>query len=141
MPKNPADILQSGADTFRERHNVYGDNYLTVGRVMTAFFPDGLPLKTEDDHNRFHIFMLMVVKMTRYVENWRRGGHDDSLLDNAVYAAMLASIDQGINNRISDHQKWDDQSHKALERALADDAKVMKKPTGAVIGEVARAKQ
>ena len=89
-------ILDEAAETFRGRNAVYGNNYLKVGAVMAALFPDGILLQTQDDHNRFHIFMLAVVKLTRYVENWQRGGHEDSAVDMAVYAAMLADIDRGI---------------------------------------------
>lgn len=95
--KIAADYLSEAADTYRERRKVYGDNYLTVGRAMVAFFPDGIKLKTEDDHNRFHIFMLKIVKLTRYAVNWDRGGHADSLLDDAVYCSMLMEIDANIN--------------------------------------------
>ncbi len=98
----PQDILREAATIFEERHKVYGDNYKKVGTVMAALFPDGLDLKTADDHNRFHILMLDVVKLTRYAENWHKGGHRDSLLDKAVYNTMLASIDQEINDRESD---------------------------------------
>ena len=31
-------ILDSMAETFRERNKVYGDNYKSVGAVMTALF-------------------------------------------------------------------------------------------------------
>lgn len=91
------EILQDAASTFKERHEVYGDNWRTVGRVMKALFPKGVALNTEDDHNRFHILMLEVVKLTRYVENWSSGGHEDSQLDLSVYAAMLVQIDREIN--------------------------------------------
>jgi len=93
------DILRTAAKTFEERHAVYGDNYKLVGAVMSALFPDGIVLKTVDDHNRFHILLLEIVKLTRYVQNWNNGGHADSQLDLAVYAAMLNSIDYEINTR------------------------------------------
>lgn len=85
-------ILMEAANTFRTRGNVYKDNYRTVGLVMKALFPDGITLKTAEDHERFHIFMLGVVKMTRYVKNWATG-HQDSVHDQTVYSAMLEMID------------------------------------------------
>lgn len=93
------DVLKQATETYDERHKVYGDNYKVVGLVMAALFPDGVNLQTADDHNRFHIFFLEVVKMTRYVQNWDRGGHEDSQLDLSVYAAMLVEIDREINGR------------------------------------------
>lgn len=89
-------VLEKAADTYRERRAVYGENFRAVGRVMKALFPKGVNLETEDDHNRFHILMLEVVKLTRYAENWHRGGHEDSQLDLSVYAAMLVQIDREI---------------------------------------------
>lgn len=91
--KTAADFLEDCAKTFRERNAVYGNNYLNVGNALAAMFPDGITLKTPEDHNRFHIFVLMVVKMTRYANNWNIGGHADSMHDNTVYSAMLESID------------------------------------------------
>lgn len=88
-----ADVLQEAADTFRERNKVYGDNYLRVGAVMAALFPNGLTVKTEHDWNRLHIFLLDIVKKTRYVQNWV-DGHNDSVRDATVYSAMLESIDR-----------------------------------------------
>lgn len=96
--KSAADLLSEAADIFRQRHKVYGDNYRKVGKVMADLFPRGVELVTEDDHNRFHLFMLQVVKLTRYTENWDRGGHKDSMDDLAVYAAMLNAIDEEINS-------------------------------------------
>lgn len=96
-------ILRQAADVFEERHAVYGDNYKKLGAVMAALFPDGITLKTVDDHNRFHLILLKVVKMTRYLENWNRGGHEDSMIDDAVYAAMVNEIDREISER---EKKW-----------------------------------
>lgn len=93
------EVLRKAAETFEERHAVYGDNYKIVGAVMAALFPQGIELKTADDHNRFHILMLEVVKLTRYVQNWQSGGHEDSQMDLSVYAAMLVSIDNEIRQR------------------------------------------
>jgi len=96
---NAGDILFKGAETYRERAKVYGDNWRRVGPVMEALRPGGFDLRTPDDHNRFHILMLAVVKLTRYVENWDKGGHADSTLDLSVYAAMLNAIDAEIEVR------------------------------------------
>ena len=88
--KNAADILAEMADTFRERNKVYGDNYKRVGAVMVAMFPNGVQLKTEEDFNRWHLFELMVVKLTRFANTGLV--HQDSIHDAAVYAAMVESL-------------------------------------------------
>jgi len=96
-------ILAEAAKTFAERRAVYGDNYKRVGAAMAALFPKGVELKTADDHNRFHIFMLVLVKLSRYCVNWEKGGHQDSIHDAAVYCAMLEDIDDGIaGSKVSD---------------------------------------
>lgn len=94
--KKAHDFLSEGAATYAERNKVYGDNYLRVGAAMAALFPSGITLRTAEDHNRFHIFMLKIVKLSRYCVNWEKGGHADSLHDDMVYGAMLQEIDAAI---------------------------------------------
>jgi hypothetical protein len=102
-------ILSEAAKTFAERNKVYGDNYLNVGRVFVALFPEGLTLKTVKDFNRFHLFMLSVVKLTRYCNNWDKGGHQDSIHDSTVYNAMVESVD-GMEfpegTQLNHHPAW-----------------------------------
>jgi hypothetical protein len=93
MQRTAADIMAEAAETFRERNKIYGDNYKQVGGAMEAMFPNGVTLRTPEDHNRFHLFMLAIVKMTRYANNWEQG-HQDSIRDATVYCAMLESIDE-----------------------------------------------
>lgn len=88
--KTAADILAEMADTFRERNKVYGDNYKRVGEVMVALFPEGVSLKTPEDFNTWHLFELMVVKLTRFANSGLT--HEDSIHDLAVYAAMVESL-------------------------------------------------
>lgn len=88
--KNAADILADMAETYRERNKVYGDNYKRVGAVMEALFPDGVQLDTASEYNVWHLFELMVVKMTRFANSGLT--HQDSIHDLAVYAAMVESL-------------------------------------------------
>lgn len=92
MMKNAADILAEMADTFRERNKVYGDNYKRVGAVMMALFPQGMSLTSAEDFNKWHLFELMVVKLTRFANSGLT--HQDSIHDLAVYAAMVESLIQ-----------------------------------------------
>jgi hypothetical protein len=91
--------LRAAAATYEERNAVYGDNFRRVGNAMVAMFPDGLTLKTADDWNRAHLFLLGVVKQTRYAVNFEKGGHRDSVHDSTVYSAMLEAVDQEIVDR------------------------------------------
>jgi hypothetical protein len=90
---NAAEILQKAAQTFLERQKVYRDNATIYGETMHALFPQGITLTTADDHHRFHLFALAIVKLTRYVKQWNEGGHSDSTHDAAVYLAMLEAFD------------------------------------------------
>jgi hypothetical protein len=82
-------MLTEMTQTFRDRNSTYGDNYLLLGRIMAALYPDGITLKTEDDFIRYHWLDWAIGKLTR----WVRAGmnHDDSIKDAAVYLTMLAA--------------------------------------------------
>lgn len=86
-------LLQNASRVMQERDQAYRGSDQLYAEVMAALFPDGVTLKTEADHHRFHIFMLAMVKVTRYARNWE-AGHDDSLTDLINYAAMLQAIDR-----------------------------------------------
>lgn len=88
--KTAADILAEMADTYRERNKVYGDNYKRVGDVMMALFPNGVTLETAEQFNIWHLFELIVVKITRFANSKLQ--HQDSIHDLAVYAAMVESL-------------------------------------------------
>jgi hypothetical protein len=97
--KTADEFLSEAAATFKDRNAIYGNNYLNVGKAMEGLFPAGLTIKSADDWNRLHIFLLGVIKQTRYANNWSAGGHADSAHDNTVYSAMLESIDAEIAGR------------------------------------------
>lgn len=88
-----AQELEKKAQLFEERNALYGNNYVRFGDFMKALFPNGVVLKTEQDFNRFGIFVQIVSKITRYAERFANGGHGDSLDDNAVYSMMLKHLD------------------------------------------------
>ena len=81
-----ADVLQSMADTFRERNKVYGNNAEMVGKVMQVLFPKGVKLSTPEDYHMWHLFELKIVKLTRFAISGLT--HQDSIHDDAVYSAM-----------------------------------------------------
>lgn len=102
VKKSVPDILEQAAETFRERNKVYGDNYRLVGPVLNAMFPHGVKLTNVEDFERWHLFELMIVKLTRFATSGLT--HHDSIHDAAVYAAMVEfllsekSHTQSINN-------------------------------------------
>jgi hypothetical protein len=88
-----ADTLRAAATTYAERNAIYGDNWYKIGAVMNGLFPEGIHLKSIDDHVRFYYLMSIAQKLTRYSNNFHHGGHRDSIHDACVYAAMLETFD------------------------------------------------
>lgn len=88
-----AAILAEASGTLLERDEEYKGSDELYANVMAAMFPAGVTFRSAGDHHRFHLFMLIMVKVTRYARNWSVG-HPDSLIDLAAYAGMLAAIDQ-----------------------------------------------
>ena len=96
--KTTADkLLLKASKTYGEKSKEYGDNYLRIGHVLAAMFPQGVKTQSAEDWNRLHLLIMILVKVTRYSENWSRGGHQDSLHDLQVYAAMLEATDVTAN--------------------------------------------
>lgn len=87
--------LENAAKTFEQRNAVYGDTYKRHGDVSLALFPEGVDLRTAEDQNRYACLSMIVGKLARYATNFEEGGHEDSLHDISVYAAMLNELDNG----------------------------------------------
>lgn len=85
----PDEILASGAKTFAERNAIYGDNYRNVGAAIAALHPGGISLETADDFELFHLYMLILVKLSRFANSMLN--HEDSIHDVMVYSAMIES--------------------------------------------------
>ena len=84
------EILEEMAKTFRERNAVYKDNWKMVGRIMEAMFPEGVKITTAEDWDRWHLFILKVVKLSRFAVSGLT--HTDSIHDDAIYSTMLEGI-------------------------------------------------
>lgn len=97
--KTVPDALADLGNIYRERNKVYGDNYKRHGDVMAALFPNGISLKTPEDHNRFGILTQCVAKLTRYCVGSYENGHVDTLDDLTVYSQMLQELDAEMRVR------------------------------------------
>ena len=81
--------------TFEAKTQEYGDSALTtIGEVLSAMFPEGIELTDHRDFTRFALLVQICIKVIRYSQNFHRGGHEDSLRDLGVYAAMLKGLDR-----------------------------------------------
>lgn len=83
-------VLDEMRATFAERNTTYGENYLALGKVMVALFPNGITLQTEEDHIRFHWLSWFIGKTTRFTSSGMV--HPDSVMDASVYGAMLTAF-------------------------------------------------
>lgn len=90
--KTVPDILREAASQYEVKNPLYGDAYKAYGPTMLSFFPQGLYINEESDWVRFGLFSMMVSKMNRIAANLAIGGHYDSALDLAAYAAMMAEV-------------------------------------------------
>jgi hypothetical protein len=79
-------------DLYKRRNAEYKDNFMIVGDVMHALFPGGIPpVESSLDFQKWHLFELFIVKLTRFTQNYV-AGHPDSLKDMRVYLAMLEEL-------------------------------------------------
>jgi hypothetical protein len=91
--KTVPDLLQEALDTFKDRNTTYGSTYKNHGIIMRGLFPNGIELKSVEDHNRFALLVMIVSKLYRYSHNFSTGGHNDSIHDLGVYAFMMEQLD------------------------------------------------
>jgi hypothetical protein len=95
-PATPDEILAQMAATFKERNQIYGDNWRVVGKVMEVLHgegsaaPAGDLVGTAEQFDVWHLWELLIVKLSRFANSGLT--HADSIHDLAVYAAMIESI-------------------------------------------------
>lgn len=84
--------LRGMAETFEQKNAQYGSNAIKVGDVMQVLFPNGITVNSAADHRMHHLFQLIIVKLTRFVNTDMK--HVDSIHDMGVYCAMVeAEVD------------------------------------------------
>ena len=97
--KKVPEALSDLGKLYEERNKLYKDNYKNFGKILIGFFPQGITLKTEEELNRFALFMQTVHKQSRYAHSLLEGGHADSLDDLSVYAQMLQEVDNEYRDK------------------------------------------
>ena len=96
---NAAELLEIASKLYIEKNKEYGDSYLQHGRIMDELFPKGIALENSRDHARFGMLTMVVGKLTRFCNNFACG-HEDSLDDLIVYAAMLRELYEDENSTV-----------------------------------------
>lgn len=79
-------------DIYQDRRQQYGDSYLMFGGVMSALFPEGVTISSDQDFAKLGILVQIIGKITRYTNHFPSGSHSDSLQDIAVYALLLDEV-------------------------------------------------
>jgi hypothetical protein len=92
------EMLNGLADIYKQRNELYGDNYKEFGNWASKLFPLGLTIETAEDWNRFGVLIQIMSKLSRYAQKFPDDNHEDSLDDMAVYAMMLQELDKEMNN-------------------------------------------
>lgn len=92
-PKSVPEMLRSAAEVFEQRNSAYSDNYKHAGEALMGLFPRGVVVQNAEEFNRLHLILHMYSKLSRYCMNLKNGGHEDSLVDIAVYATMAREVD------------------------------------------------
>lgn len=92
--KQPPEILEEAAQTYRERNKLYADNYKQFGELLLWLFPGGRipPIGSVQEANRLNLIINCLCKLQRYAYQFKQGGHKDSAHDLIVYAAMLEEM-------------------------------------------------
>ena len=98
MSNKIAGVLEECAAIQADRESVYGDLFHRHGDIVTRFFPSGVALSTPEEIARFRLFGSVVTKLSRYANNFKSGGHEDSLKDAINYIAMLSILDEDGKN-------------------------------------------
>lgn len=87
--------LEEKAKLFDKKNLSYGDTFHTHGKLM-EIFQEGTGrfiLKNHHDFNRYAIVVQILTKLARYMYNFKKGGHEDSLDDISVYCQILKQLD------------------------------------------------
>ena len=94
------DCIEKALQTFKERGAQYGDSYIRHGEVMKALLPTPVTLETEEDFARFGVLNMMVSKMVRYCQNFKKG-HIDSTHDLGVYSFIMEELDTNAEDKLN----------------------------------------
>jgi hypothetical protein len=113
--KTVQERLTALGELYEKRNKLYGNNYMEFGAILSAMFPFGLELETEEEFNRFSIFVQAFAKFTRYAKAIKSGGHADSLDDISVYCQMMREYDELAEKLRPVHVNWGYKSQRELE--------------------------
>ena len=80
---------------FARKDAQYGDAHHCVACVLELLLGD-VKLDSVDAKHRYFLLSMIVLKLSRYTNNFNEGGHGDSLDDLAVYAQILRELDANL---------------------------------------------
>lgn len=85
--------LKNAGKIFAKKEIEYGSIWKNHGKLIRVLFPRGVSAPDELSIARYSIVNMIAAKLARYCNNFEKGGHQDSLDDIIVYAAMLLELD------------------------------------------------
>lgn len=85
------EFLARVASDTEERAAMYGQVYVTLGRIMAIYFPSGIEIHSDTDRDLWHNFELIIAKICRLHYNRH---HHDSSVDTCALSAMIAPMCQ-----------------------------------------------
>lgn len=83
------DILRRMAATFEVRNVTYADTTPRATALVAALWPNGVPPEIVRNP-AFHLIVQKCIKLARFTNSGL--SHEDSILDDGVYSAMICSL-------------------------------------------------
>ena len=119
-PVNPLAVnrLKALATLHRFRAESYGESWAAFGRVCDAIWPDGKTIAGEAAWTRFGVLCQVISKLTRHEAG--RMKVPDTLDDLAVYAAMLAELEEREQIAIDARIEKEKETAKRQDDAISD---------------------
>jgi hypothetical protein len=110
------ELLESVAETIRQRRMVYGENDVPTGKILALMFPHGVQLETPDDYRMFLWLGHIVGKLTRFTGSGLE--NEDSLHDLMGYAALASTVIHSHTIKILEGKE---EKHEGLEISDSSD--------------------
>lgn len=93
------DLISKKKKLFEQKNADYGEAYIKGAILLQGLLPEGVTLKTWEDHCSYQILTRRMDKLIRFVnlkfKNQRPQVNEsiiDTLTDDAMYAFMLAEL-------------------------------------------------
>lgn len=87
-----SNVIDEQFQILKERNSQYGESYNKVGAILQILFPDGIEIKTKEQHQQFDLLKQAIGKLTRFSHQFPNEIHRDSLMDAVNYINLLLAV-------------------------------------------------